>query len=118
MSHKSPTVSVIIAAFNEEKYIGRCLRSLLDQTIDKKEYEIIVINDGSTDNTSYALELFRDPRYSIVKVISNEKNLGLPASLNIGIKLALGKFIVRVDADDFVNENFLKFLSFERCRSV
>ena len=42
MSHKFPTVSVIIAAFNEEKYIGRCLRSLLDQTIDKKEYEIIV----------------------------------------------------------------------------
>lgn len=112
MSDKLPTVSVIIAAFNEEKYIGRCLRSLLDQTIDKKEYEIIVIDDGSTDKTSYALGQFCDPRYSIVKVITNEKNLGLPASLNIGIKLAEGKFVVRVDADDFVNENFLKFLSF------
>ena len=58
MNSKEPLVSVIVAAYNQEKFIGRCLRSLLDQTLPKDSYEIIVVNDGSTDRTSYALDLF------------------------------------------------------------
>jgi len=111
INHK-PLVSIIIPVFNQERFIGRCLRSLLHQTMSNKDYEIIVINDGSTDRTQYALELFCDPFDSIVKVITNDVNLGLPASINIGLHESTAPFIVRVDSDDFVNSNFLSFLYF------
>ena len=109
---KNVKVSVIVSAFNQEKYIGRCLRSLLHQSLDHNEYEIIVINDGSVDKTPYALELFDSPKEDIIKIITNKENLGLPTSINKGIKASRGKYIVRVDSDDFVNFNFLQFLSF------
>jgi glycosyltransferase involved in cell wall biosynthesis len=105
-----PNVSVIVPAFNQERYIGRCLRSLLHQTLSHELYEIIVINDGSTDLTAYALEQFVDSQDSPIKVINNEVNMGLPASINRGIHASRGEFIVRVDSDDFVNANFINFL--------
>ena len=52
-------VSIIVPVHNQEKYIGRCLRSLLSQNFQRNEYQIIVIDDGSTDKTNYALELFK-----------------------------------------------------------
>ena len=109
LNHK---ISVIIAAYNADKYIGRCLRSLINQSLEKQYYEILVVNDGSTDRTSYAIDLFCDPKDSIINVINNEKNIGLPASLNRGIKYSKSDFIVRVDADDFVNRYFLQFLRY------
>ena len=109
---KEIKLSVIVSAFNQEKYIGRCLRSLLKQSLNRDEYEIIVINDGSFDKTAYALELFNSPKEDLIKVITNKENLGLPTSLNKGINASKGKYIVRVDSDDFVNFNFLQFLSF------
>lgn len=101
-------VSVIVPVYNQEKYIGRCLRSLLNQTIDHDKYEIIVVDDGSCDRTPYALDLFHDA----IKIITNKVNKGLPASLNTAIKAASGEFIVRVDSDDYVNKNFINFLHF------
>ena len=86
MTNKNPRVSVLVAAYNQERFIERCLRSLLHQSIPHDDYEIIVVNDGITDKTTYALELFCDPKYSKVKVITNETNLGLPASLNRSIR--------------------------------
>lgn len=103
-----PLVSVIVAVYNEERFIGRCLRSLLHQTIPHDNYEIIVVNDGSTDRTPYALELFHDA----IRTITNEKNLGLPASINRGLRAAQAPYVVRVDSDDYVNANFLNFLHF------
>lgn len=108
----NPRVSVIVAVYNQEKFIGRCLRSLMHQTIPHSEYEIIVVDDGSVDKTAYALELFCDPSDSIVKVITNDRNRGLPASINRGIHAARAPYIVRVDSDDYVNANFINFLSF------
>jgi len=108
VSQRKPLVSVIVAAYNHEKFIGRCLRSLLHQTIPHENYEIIVINDGSTDRTLYALELFHDA----IHPITNETNIGLPASINRGIMAARSPYIVRVDSDDYVNQNFLNFLHF------
>ena len=108
MATKNPRVSVLVAAYNQERFIGRCLRSLLHQTMPLGDYEIIVINDGSTDRTSYALELFHDA----IQVVVNEENQGLPASLNRGIAVSQGPYIVRVDSDDYVNENFLQFLHY------
>ena len=107
---KRNKMSVIISAFNEEKYIGRCLRSLLKQNISDDLYEIIVINDASEDRTDFALELFCDPRKSIIKVLKNEENLGLPSSLNKAINFSNCEYLVRVDADDWVSQDFLKIL--------
>lgn len=103
-----PKISVIVPVFNQEKYIGRCLRSILSQTIPDNEYEVIVVDDGSTDRTPYALDLF----HNAIVTIRNATNEGLPVSLNKGISLAKGKYIVRLDSDDFVNTNFLNFLLF------
>ena len=104
---KSVHVSVIVPVFNSELYIGRCIRSLLNQSINPENYEIILINDGSSDNTKKAIE----PFVGDLIIIENKKNLGLPASLNKGIKKARGQFIVRVDSDDYVHVEFLKILS-------
>ncbi len=104
---KAPTISVIIAAYNEEKFIGRTIRSLLNQNISQQSYEIIVINDNSSDKTQYALQLFEGD----VRVINNTKKHGLAYSLNLGIKEARGKYVVRVDADDYVHAEYLKVLS-------
>ncbi len=104
---KAPTISVIIAAYNEEKFIGRTIRSLLNQNISQQSYEIIIINDNSSDKTQYALQLFEGD----VRVINNTKKHGLAYSLNLGIKEARGKYVVRVDADDYVHAEYLKVLS-------
>jgi len=103
-------ISVIVATYNQERFIGRCLRSLLHQSLPHTDYEIIVVNDGSTDRTAYALSQFCDPQDSIVRVLTNKINAGLPAALNKGIRCSLAPYIIRVDSDDFVNVNFLNFL--------
>ena len=102
----SKLVTVIIPVFNQQKYIARCIRSILNQTLDKSHYDIIVVNDASTDKTREILELYNDD----ITLINNNKNLGLPSSLNIAIKKIKTSYFVRVDSDDYVNENFLKFL--------
>lgn len=106
MTRVTPTISVIVPVHNQEKYIGRCLRSLLSQDIPRDNFEIIVIDDGSTDRTAYALELFKDD----IRLIRNETNLGLPASLNLGIHAVVAPYVVRVDSDDYVNAHFLSLL--------
>lgn len=103
---KFPSISVIVPVYNEEKHIGRCLRSVIKQTIPDDDYEIIVINDGSTDRTSFVLGHFEDE----IILINNDENMGLPASLNKGINRARGQFIVRVDADDYVHWEYLNIL--------
>ena len=95
---KIPIISVIIPVHNEERFIGRAIRSVLNQNVPGDDYEIIVVNDASQDRTDYALKLFEDE----IHVITNEKQLGLPASLNRAIRVARGKYVVRVDGDDYV----------------
>lgn len=106
MTSASTLVSVIVAAHNEERYIGRCLRSLLSQRFTRDKYEIVVVDDGSTDRTAAILDTFGDD----ISVLRNDKNLGLPASLNRAITSTHAKFVVRVDADDYVNSAFLDVL--------
>jgi len=99
-------ISVLITAYNVEKYIGRSIRSILNQSIARNSYEIIVVNDHSTDRTRFALEVFEDD----IRLINNKKRVGLPASLNKGIQKAKGRFVVRLDGDDYVHDDFLKVL--------
>lgn len=101
-------ISVIVPVFNSQNFIGRCLRSIKNQSLSKKNYEIIVIDDCSTDQ-SYN-EIIKQ-KSSIIRIIKNEKNIGLPASLNKGLKKARGSFVVRVDSDDWVQYDFLNILS-------
>ena len=104
---KSVQVSVIVPSYNAELYIGRCIRSLLKQSLSQEDFEIIVINDSSKDNTKNALL----PFVGDIVLIENKRNLGLPSSLNKEIEKARGQFIVRVDSDDYVQVDFLKILS-------
>tara|TARA_B100000686_G_C16502031_1_gene817556 strand:+ start:119 stop:775 length:657 start_codon:yes stop_codon:yes gene_type:complete len=101
-----PLVSVIIPVYNQEKWIGRCLRSLMNQSMDRDKYELIVIDDGSNDKSAYALDLFKEE----IVLIKLNQNKGLPSALNEGIKASKGKYIIRVDSDDYVNENFIFIL--------
>lgn len=102
----APQISVIIPAMNEERFIGRAIRSILSQTVPREIYEVIAVNDASEDRTAYAMELFSDE----ITVLSNETRLGLPGSLNRAIKKARGKYIVRLDADDYVRSDYLYIL--------
>jgi glycosyltransferase involved in cell wall biosynthesis len=88
-------VSVIMSAFNAEKYIGEAIGSILAQTYPS--FECIIINDGSTDTTEEIIKSFSDNRLVYIK---NNNNLGLIESLNKGILLAKGNYIARMDADD------------------
>jgi glycosyltransferase involved in cell wall biosynthesis len=106
MKEKNPIITVIVTAWNEEKYIGRCIRSLIAQNFPHEKFEILIVNDGSTDRTHYALELFKED----ISIITNDGNIGLPASLNRAIRHIKTPYFVRVDADDYVSNNFLLFL--------
>ena len=101
-----PTVSVIIPAYNVEKYVYDCLNSITSQTLT--EIEIIFINDGSTDNTFAIAQEFAkfDSRIKII----NQSNAGQAAARNRGIEVAQGKYIGFVDSDDWVDKNFFCYL--------
>ena len=104
--------SVIVPAYNAELFIGRCLRSLLNQTVNHDTYEIIIIDDGSVDKTSYAVSQFKNPKNSNIRLLKNNNNIGLPSSLNKGVSSSKGEYIVRVDSDDYVSCHFIEFLRF------
>ena len=101
-----PEVSVIIPTRNSMNFLGRCLRSLINQNFDRNKYEIILVNDKSTDETKKTIT----PYLKELVYVENKRNLGLPASLNVGIKKARGQFIVRVDSDDWVHKEYLQIL--------
>src|SRR5256885_1916657 len=90
-----PLVSVVLPVYNAQKYLRDAIRSILDQ--DYPTLEIIIIDDGSADNSSQIISGFTDKR---IFHISNEKNSGLIYSLNLGFEIANGKYIARMDADD------------------
>jgi len=95
-----PKVSVIVPVYNSEQELRDCLDSLVEQT--EKDIEIIVIDDGSTDN-SPEIEAEYQKKYPNIKVYRNERNLGQSETRNRGIELAEGDYIAFLDSDDYVN---------------
>lgn len=91
----NPLVTVLLPVYNGEEFLKEALDSILGQTY--RNLEILAINDGSTDESLDLLNSIDDPR---MRVVTNEQNLGLIGTLNKGIPLASGKYIVRADADD------------------
>ena len=100
---KSPTISVIMATYNNAKYISKTVESILNQSFT--DFEFIIINDCSKDNTLKILSRFDDKR---INIINNKKNLGLYKSLNVGFNSSSGDFIARIDADDIAFPNRLQ----------
>ena len=101
-------VSVIVTNYNYGNLIRRCIRSLLNQNLSSDKYEIIIVDDASTDNSLKSIKSFS--KISNIKIIKNKKNLGIGACSHIGLENSRGKFFVRVDADDFVQPPFLYML--------
>jgi glycosyltransferase involved in cell wall biosynthesis len=95
-----PDISVIVCTYNHGKWLERCVRSLTHQQhISEDQFEIVVVDDASTDMTEEVLgNLERVPN---LRIINNEANMGLPRSLNKAIRAALGRYIIRVDSDDY-----------------
>ena len=117
MKNNLPEISIIICNFNHAKWLERCLRSVTNQElIDQSMYEIILVDDKSNDSS---LKVIQNLKKSIdFKLIKNHSNIGLPKSLNKAIKVSLGRYIVRIDSDDYVARNFLYlsklFLNYNR----
>ena len=97
-------VSVIIPVYNVEKYLNKCIDSIINQTLE--EIEIICVNDGSTDSSLNILEDYKNKDNRII--IINQRNLKQATARNNGIKIAQGEYISFIDADDFIENNFLE----------
>ena len=105
---KSPDISVVVTNYNYGRYIRRCLRSLLNQDLDQSRYEVVVVDDHSTDDSVAAIESFAGA--GDIKIVVNKRNLGVGASARAGVDHSRGKYFVRVDADDYVQPPFLSML--------
>lgn len=99
-------VSIVIPIYNVEKYLNRCIESVINQTFS--EIEVIALNNGSTDNSLNILKEYakRDKR---IRIIDND-NIGVSEARNIGIMEAKGKYIVFVDSDDWIDSNMIEIL--------
>ena len=96
-----PKVTVIIPVYNVEKYIIKCLDSIINQ----KLIEIIIVNDGSTDNSLQIVEIFVKNKERVL--ILSQKNRGLLEARNTGIKYSKGEYIYFIDGDDYLDDNCL-----------
>ena len=99
-------ISVIIPIYNSEKYLSKCISSVLEQTY--KDLELILVDDGSTDNSLNICNDFAERDSRIVVV--HQKNAGVSAARNNGLKNAKGDFITFVDSDDYVENDWLELL--------
>ena len=98
-------LSIIVPMYNVANYLAKCLDSLLEQDLSHSDYEIILVNDGSTDKCGEIAQQYADT-YTNVKLIS-QKNMGLSVARNVGIKQAQGDYILFVDSDDYLQPNCL-----------
>ena len=103
---KNKKISVIVAVYNTEKYVEKCLDSLLNQTY--QNLEIIVVEDGSTDNSKEVLKKYANNKK--IKIIYNKKNSGLSYSRNVGLENATGDYIGYIDSDDYVDLDYYEKL--------
>jgi len=94
-----PTISVIMPVFNCAEFVGRAIKSILNQTF--KDFELIIVDDGSTDDTLYHVCQYTDPRISTYWIEHKKTSFGAAAALNLGISKARGKYIARQDGDDY-----------------
>jgi len=99
----NPRITVFMAAYNAANYISESIQSILDQTF--KNFELLIVNDGSTDETVNIIGNFKDPR---IRLIHNDKNRGLTYTRNVALNEARGEYIAILDSDDVAIHNRLE----------
>ena len=99
-------ITIVVPIYNAEKYLERCIKSILDQTYEN--LEIILVNDGSTDKSLEICEKFKAEDNRII--IINKENGGVSSARNKGIDAATGKFIIFIDADDYIEKEMFEVL--------
>jgi len=104
-------ISVIVPIYNSERYLRKCLDSLVNQTL--KDIEIILINDGSTDNSEKIVKEYTEKYKNIVYI--NQKNSGQASARNNGISVATGEYLAFLDSDDYISEKAYEILWNEIC---
>ena len=107
-------ISLIIPVYNVEKYLEKCLSTCVNQDISIDEYEIIIVNDGTKDNSLNIVYEF-EQKYRNIKVYSQE-NQGLSAARNKGLSLAKGEYVWFIDSDDWIKTNCMRRIT-DLCRS-
>ena len=103
-----PEISIIIPIYNTQKYIEKCLRSLEKQTM--KNFEIILVNDGSTDNTEKIVKRYINEHKNLNIIYIKKENEGLASARNCGVTRAKGKYISFLDSDDYLDNNLFQNL--------
>lgn len=101
-----PELSIIVPVHNCEKYIEKCINSILNQTF--KDFELILVNDGSSDNSGKVCDYFKEAD-SRIKVI-HQKNMGVSVARNVGLDISNGKYIGFIDGDDYIEKDMYEFL--------
>lgn len=101
----NPKVSVIIPVYNSEKFIGKCIDSVLSQTF--QDFELILINDGSKDNSQKILEEYKQKEPKKITLIQ-QKNKGVAKTRNESIQMAKGKYVMLIDNDDFIDKDYIE----------
>ena len=101
---KEDLVSVIVPVYNMEKYLEKCLKSIIDQTY--KKIEIIIVNDGSTDSSIEICNKFKE-NDNRIKIIT-KKNAGLGMARNTGLENANGEYVYFIDSDDYIEETLIE----------
>ncbi|NDW17687.1 glycosyltransferase family 2 protein [Dysgonomonas sp. 216] len=102
-------ISIIIPVYNVEPYVERCILSIIEQDVFPDEYEIIAVNDGSTDQSGQILEKLQQA-YPFIKII-NKENGGLSSARNEGLKHISGDYIFFLDSDDWITDGSMAFLT-------
>ena len=104
-----PKISVIVPVYNTEKYVEKCLKSILNQTMD--DIEIIIVNDGSTDNSEHIIQKIEKNNNTKIQIkYFKKENGGLSDARNYGVKKATGKYLSFIDSDDYIDKNLYKNL--------
>ena len=110
---KEVKISVIIPVYNTEKFLERCLNSVLNQTL--RDIEIIVVNDGSRDNSLEIIKKIKETDARIILI--NKENEGLTKTRNRGLEIASGKYIYNLDSDDYLEENTMFEELYNKCEN-
>ena len=103
-TEKNPKISIIVPVYNVEKFLAECLDSILSQSFG--DFEVLLVNDASEDGSREICERYakQDAR---IRILENEKNLGLSLTRNHGLREAKGDYITFVDSDDLIDSNYL-----------
>lgn len=104
----SKLLSIIVPVYNAEKYLARCIDSILHQELLLNQYEIVLINDGSCDNSLFIAEQYAN-KYDHI-LLFNQSNKGASVARNYGVIKAKGKYINFIDSDDYLEPNYFKYL--------